>query len=253
MKRAEQVVLVTGAAQGIGLGVARRFLAEGARVVLADVSEQALEDTRTTLKKQFERFMTLRADVSCEDQVQFLIQRASERFGPVNVLVNNAGISPKHAGVKAPVRSMSSEEWSRVIDVNLKSAFLCTKLCLPGMIERKWGRIVNIASQAGRTRSDVAGAHYAASKAGMMALARTVGCEEGLSGVTVNSIAPGRIDTPMARVAGEQLNDEYKKRIPVGRLGTVDDIAAAALFLASDEAGFITGVTLDVNGGNFMI
>jgi 3-oxoacyl-[acyl-carrier protein] reductase len=116
-----------------------------------------------------------------------------------------------------------------------------------------WGRIVNIASQAGRTRTDIAGAHYAASKAGMMGLARTLAVEVGKDGITCNSIAPGRIETPMAAEAGAAVNAAYLTRIPVGRLGTPDDVAAAVAFLASDEAGFISGVTLDVNGGAFMI
>lgn len=253
MRRTEQVVLVTGAAQGIGYGVARRFLSEGAKVVLTDISHDRLESACAELAKNHSNVVGIASDVSDEAQVQQLIERAGEQFGPINVLVNNAGISPKHNGIKAPVRSMATQEWRQVLDVNLTSAFLCTKLCLPGMIAQGWGRIVNIASQAGRTRSDIAGAHYASSKAGMAALARTVGCEEGMNGVTVNSVAPGRIDTAMAQVAGEAINAEYKKRIPVGRLGTVDDIAAAVLFLASDDAGFITGVTLDVNGGNFMV
>jgi 3-oxoacyl-[acyl-carrier protein] reductase len=148
---------------------------------------------------------------------------------------------------------MSEEEWRKVLDINLTGAFLCSKACLPIMREKGWGRIINIASQAGRTRSDIAGAHYAASKAGMMGLARALAGELGMAGITVNSIAPGRIMTPMAQEAGEAANTAYLARIPVGRLGTPDDVAAAVAFLVSDEAGFISGITLDVNGGAFMI
>lgn len=248
-----RTVIVTGAARGIGLAIAGRFLREQARVVLSDTSAEGLEEALETLCAHSSRVRTVVADVSRDEDVAHLVERTRQHFGAVSVLVNNAGISPKHDGVKAPVAAMDVEEWKRVLDVNLTGAFRCTRACLPDMHAARWGRIVNIASQAGRTRSDIAGAHYAASKAGMMALARTVAGEAGTAGVTVNSVAPGRIDTPMAQAAGSAVNASYLQRIPVGRLGTVDDVAAAVAFLASDEAGFITGVTLDVNGGSFMI
>lgn len=249
----DRTVIVTGAARGIGLGIATRFLAEDANVVVCDTSVEALADAQERLQAHGRKLLALQADVSRDADVEQLLERTRQRFGPVAILVNNAGISPKHDGLKADVSRMDVEEWQRVMDVNLTGSFRCTKACLPDMVAARWGRIVNIASQAGRTRSDIAGAHYAASKAGMMALARTVAGEAGAAGVTVNSVAPGRIDTPMAQAAGAAVNAEYLKRIPVGRLGTVEDIAAAVAFLASDEAGFITGVTLDVNGGTFMV
>jgi 3-oxoacyl-[acyl-carrier protein] reductase len=249
----QRTVIVTGAARGIGLGIARRFLTEGANVVVCDSSVEALADAEEGLKAHSRQLLSLQADVSRDADVRQLLDRTRQRFGPVAILVNNAGISPKHDGVKAAVAGMDVEEWQRVMDINLTGAFRCTQACLPDMVAARWGRIVNIASQAGRTRSDIAGAHYAASKAGMMALARTVAGEAGAAGITANSVAPGRIDTPMAQAAGAAVNAEYLKRIPVGRLGTVEDIAAAVAFLASDEAGFITGVTLDVNGGTFMV
>lgn len=248
-----RTVIVTGAARGIGLAITQRFLQEEAQVVLCDTHEAGLQDVVRGMKPHSESVLPVVADISRDEDVRQLLDRTHQRFGPVSILVNNAGISPKHAGVKAPVAKMDMDEWRKVLDINLTGAFRCTQACLPDMRAGGWGRIVNIASQAGRTRSDIAGAHYAASKAGMMALARTVACEDGAAGITANSVAPGRIDTPMAQVAGAAINAEYLKRIPVGRLGTPDDVAAAVAFLASDEAGFITGVTLDVNGGSFMI
>lgn len=248
-----RTVIVTGAGRGIGRAIAERFLREGARVAVCDVNAEVLRDAQASLNAHADNLLFVRADVSRDEEVQHLLEATRERFGPVAILVNNAGISPKHNGVKAPVAQMDVEEWKQVLDVNLTGAFRCTRACLPDMQAAGWGRIVNIASQAGRTRSDIAGAHYAASKAGVMALARTVAGETGATGVTVNSVAPGRIDTPMAQAAGDTVNIEYLKRIPVGRLGTVDDVAAAVAFLASDDAGFITGVTLDVNGGSFMV
>ncbi|MDB6003002.1 MAG: hypothetical protein JWP52_4701 [Rhizobacter sp.] len=248
-----RVVIVTGAARGIGFGIAQRFLREGAKVVLADTQAAALDEAIAGLGEVASNALPVVCDISRSDDVARLVATAKERFGSVDILVNNAGISPKHQGVKAPIESMAEDEWRKVLDINLTGAFLCSRACLPHMKAKGWGRIVNIASQAGRTRSDIAGAHYAASKAGMMGLARTLAGENGKDGITCNSIAPGRIETPMAAEAGAAVNAAYLTRIPVGRLGTTDDVAAAVAFLASDEAGFISGITLDVNGGSFMI
>jgi 3-oxoacyl-[acyl-carrier protein] reductase len=248
-----RVVVVTGAGRGIGLSIARRFLLEGAKVILGDTQSDALDEAIHSLGALGATAQAVLCDVSRTDDVERMIATTEKHFGRVSILVNNAGISPKHSGLKAPVETMDEAEWRKVLDVNLTGAFLCSRACLPHMKANGWGRIVNIASQAGRTRTDIAGAHYAASKAGMMGLARTLAVEVGKDGITCNSIAPGRIETPMAAEAGAAVNAAYLTRIPVGRLGTPDDVAAAVAFLASDEAGFISGVTLDVNGGAFMI
>lgn len=253
MRFSGHVVVVTGAGRGIGLGIARRFLHEGASVMLADTQADTLATAMQELGALAASARPELCDVSRADDVARLFASAERHFGGVSILVNNAGISPKHGGLKAPVESMAEDEWRQVLDVNLTGAFLCSRACLPSMKTRGWGRIVNIGSQAGRTRTDIAGAHYAASKAGMMGLARTLAVEAGKDGITCNSIAPGRIETPMAAEAGAAVNAAYLTRIPVGRLGTPDDVAAAVAFLASEEAGFISGVTLDVNGGAFMI
>jgi len=245
--------LVTGAARGIGLGIAQRLLREGADVALADRDPAALKEALEQLPSGGGRAFTVACDVAREEDVHKMVEQVTAAFGGIDILVNNAGISPKHGGRKATVMEMAVQEWRGVLDVNLTGALLCARACLPGMIERRWGRIVHIASQAGRTRSEISGAHYGASKAGLASLARTLACEVGELGITANSVAPGRIDTPMAQTVSAEVNERYRAGIPVRRFGTPDDVAAAVSYLASDHAGFVTGVTLDVNGGAFMI
>lgn len=229
-----RIALVTGAAQGIGAAIAERLARDGMQVVLADVLDR-VEDTAAGLAAEGLACTAVRVDL-----------------GRIDVVVNNAGISPKHDGKRAPIDETSLEEWQAVIDINLTACFLIVKAALPSMKANRWGRIVNMASQAGRTRSQVAGSHYSASKAGLIGFTRTLAGEVGPFGITANCIAPGRIDTPMASEAGSEVNARYVGTIPVGRIGTPDDIGAAVAYLASEEAGFVTGVCLDVNGGHFM-
>jgi 3-oxoacyl-[acyl-carrier protein] reductase len=245
------VALVTGAARGIGLGIAERLARDGAHVVIADVLPEAGEGA-AELARQGLSAQAMVGDVSDEAWTRDVAARLAAEHGGVDMLVNNAGISPKRDGRKVLVRDMALAEWNAVMAVNLTGAFLLCRECVPGMQERGWGRVVNISSQAGRTRTDIAGAAYAASKAGLIGFSRVLASEVGTSGVTVNCIAPGRIESPMQAVAGEAATRDYVSRIPVGRIGTAADIAATVAFLASEEAGFITGATIDVNGGFFM-
>ncbi|WP_342641757.1 SDR family NAD(P)-dependent oxidoreductase [Rhodoligotrophos ferricapiens] len=246
-----RVALVTGAARGIGLSIAERLAKEGACTVLVDVIAE-LDQAVSRLRSAGLNVHAARTDISREDEVKALVADVVARHGSLDILVNNAGISPKHDGRKALVEDTALDEWQAVLAVNLTGPFLLCRHAVPLMRKRGWGRIINMSSQAGRTRSQIAGSHYAASKAGLIGFSRTLAAEVGPAGITVNCIAPGRIETPMAAMAGADVNRAYVTQIPVARIGTPDDIAAAVAFLASDEAGFITGATIDVNGGHFM-
>jgi 3-oxoacyl-[acyl-carrier protein] reductase len=181
--------------------------------------------------------------------VAALVSDARAHFGSVDILVNNAGISPKHNGGKLSTVETPLDEWREVMRINLRGPFLLARACVPLMQERGWGRIVSISSLAGRTGSRFPSTSYAASKAGVIGLSRVLAEEVGRDGITVNCVAPGRIVTPMSNESGADVQREYAAKVPVGRLGLPEDIAAAVAFLASDAASNITGATLDVNGG----
>ncbi|TCZ53597.1 SDR family oxidoreductase [Roseicella aquatilis] len=248
----DRVALVTGAARGIGAGIAAKLAAQGHPVVLADVIEE-VEATAAALRAQGHEARAIRLDVAEEAAVAALPIALGEWWARLGIVVNNAGISPKGPDGRARrVRDMPAEEWRRVLAVNLTGAFLVSQACLPPLRARRWGRIIMLTSQAARAKSQIAGAHYAAAKTGLMGFARSLAVECGPDGITVNSIAPGRIDTPMARGTTEAANAAFLTQIPLGRLGTPEDVAEVAAFLASDAAGYLTGATIDVGGGSFM-
>lgn len=248
MMTQQRAALVTGAARGIGADIAQRLTDEGCRVILLDV----LPEVARTAELIGSGASSAVLDLSDLAVIEPFMTELLAREGPVDILVNNAGISPKHDGKRAPVSETALSEWQSVMDVNLNAAFLMCKAVLPAMQARGWGRIINMSSQAARTRSTVAGSHYAASKAGLIAFSRTLAGEVGHDGITVNCIAPGRIDTPMAATAGADVNTAYVKTIPVGRIGTPEDVAQAVAYFAAEATGFVTGTVMDVNGGHFM-
>jgi len=244
---ADRVALITGAARGIGAACAAKLAANGHPVVLADVIPEV-----EAMAARLPGARAIRLDVADPAAVAGLPQALGEWWDRLGVVVNNAGISPKLEGRARPIRDMPLEEWSRVLAVNLTGAFLVSQACIPPLRARRWGRIVMMTSQAARAKSQIAGAHYAASKTGLMGFARSLAVELGPDGITVNSVAPGRIDTPMAQGAAAGVNDAFLAQVPLRRVGTPGDVAEVVAFLASDAAGYLSGATLDVGGGSFM-
>jgi 3-oxoacyl-[acyl-carrier protein] reductase len=239
-----RVAVVTGAGQGIGRAVATRLTADGMRVALFDVVHDTVEDAARSLNS-----LGVQVDVSRPDEVQRAFAQVAAELGPVDVVANVAGIY----GDPAPVRDQSLDNWRRVLAVNLDGTFLCAQAGLKGMMERGWGRIVNVASgQAIRPRPFVG--PYAASKAAVIGFSKALALEVARYGVTVNVIMPGVSDTAMPRQHGsEQRLREQARRNPMGRIGRPEDMANAISFLASDDAAYITGQTLAINGGQIQL
>ena len=245
----DKVAIVTGGASGIGAATARALAREGARVVAMDMNPSGLSQMETEMKKEGYAFLCIAGDVSQEAAVKSLMDQTVSRFGGIDLLVNNAGISPKHQGKKANLWEMPIAEWDKVMAVNIRGVFLCCHYAVPRMIERGGGAIVNISSMAAKMGSAVTGCHYVISKAGVIGLTKILAREVAGYGIRVNGVAPGRIDTPMIRDVPPEVNEQYLKTIPLKRLGKAEDVADGILFLLSDAASYNTGVILDINGG----
>lgn len=239
--------LVTGAGRGIGQAIALAFAREGASVAVLDRTSESSQETLAGLRQLGATAEAVSADVADEGSVTAAIAAADAALGGIDVIVNNAGID-----TTSRVVDMPTEMWDEMIAVNLRSVFLCTRAVLPGMIARRWGRVISISSQlAHKGAADMA--HYAAAKAGVIGFTRSLAYEVAKDGITVNAICPGPVDTALYRGIPEDWRRRKMAEMPIGRAGTVDEIAPTAVLLASDDGAFYVGATLNPNGGDVMI
>ncbi len=241
-----EIALVTGASRGIGQAIARELGALGATVIGTATSEAGAEAIGADLAAAGHSGRGMRLDVTDPDSVQAVVSAIGEAFGPVTILVNNAGITRDNLLMR-----MKDEEWAAVLDTDLSSVYRVSKACLRGMMKQRKGRIINISSVVG-TMGNAGQTNYAAAKAGMGGFARSLAREVGSRGITVNTVAPGFIDTDMTRALPEAQREALLAQIPLGRLGDPVEVARVVAFLASPAAAYITGETIHVNGGMFM-
>ena len=237
-----KVAIVTGSSRGIGKAIALKLADAGASVVVTGHIEDA-EPVAKEIRAKGRQSLAVRASVTSAADIEKLVDATLSTFGRVDILVNNAGITRDQLVLK-----MSEDDWDAVLDTNLKSVFLCTRAVLRPMLKQRWGRIINISSVIGLI-GNPGQANYAASKAGIIGFTRTIAKEVGSRGITANVIAPGFIETRMTQAMNQAQRQELMKRIPLGSLGTPEDVAEAAAFLASDGARYITGQVLEVDGG----
>ncbi|MBQ1612973.1 MAG: 3-oxoacyl-[Alphaproteobacteria bacterium] len=240
----DKVALITGANGGLGDKIARTLHAQGATLALTDRRTDNMEKLKSELGSNVEYFV---ADLTNADSISQLVKDVEEKFGRIDILVNNAGLTKDNLFIR-----MSDEDWQLVLDVNLTAGFKLAKAAVRGMMKRRFGRIIGIASVVGVT-GNAGQANYSASKAGMIAMNKCLAQEVGSRGITVNSIAPGFIRTPMTDVLPDDVKAALLAKIPEAKLGEAQDIANVVAFLASDEAQYITGQTININGGMAMI
>jgi len=241
-----QVAVVTGASRGIGRAIALKLAEAGASVVVTATTQQGAEKTAAEITAAGGKALAVKVDVSVATEVEGLFKEAVGAFGKLDILVNNAGITKDGLLLR-----MKEADWDAVLDVNLKGSFNCTREAAKIMTKARYGRIVNVSSVVGEM-GNPGQANYCASKAGMIGLTKSVARELARRNVTVNAVAPGFIETDMTNELSEKTKESLQEQIPMGRLGSADDIAGAVLFLVSDAAGYITGHVLSVNGGMYM-
>ncbi len=244
MDLSDRVAIVTGSGRGIGATIALKLAEVGANVVINDVGDmEPAEDVAEEIKKMGRQSLVVSADVSQSEEVARMVETVISNYGKVDILVNNAGITRDQL-----IMRMSDDDWDQVLGVNLKSVFLCTRAVLRPMMKQRWGRIVSIASIVGLI-GNAGQANYASAKAGIIGFTHTVAKEVGSRGITANAVAPGFIDTPMTQHLPEERRQSMADQILLGYLGTPRDVAEAVAFLASEEARYITGQVLTVDGG----
>ena len=239
-----KTVLLTGATGGIGRAIAKTLHTQGANLVLTDINLEALEAFRTELG---DRVAVFAGDITNPDDVKSLLNFSKEHFENIDILINNAGITKDTLSMR-----MTDEMWDKVLSVNLTAGFRLTREILPQMMKKRWGRIISMASIVG-VIGNLGQANYAASKAGLIAMSKSIAGEVAGRGITTNCIAPGFIATPMTENLPDNVKQAMLDRIPMKRMGTPQDIANVVAFLASDESAYITGQTINVNGGMLML
>ena len=247
MKLKDRVAIVTGAARGIGKAIVLALVREGARVAILDIDEGSLEALKNEIERREGEALTISCNVAKSGEVSEVVKRIFRTFGRIDILVNNAGIIRR-----GTIETVTEEEWDRVIEVNLKGTFLCCKSVAGIMKSQGYGKIVNVSSIAGKMGDITSAPGYGPSKAGVDALTKTLARQLAPYHVNVNAVSPHAIETEMSAQWSEERRREIIASIPLGRLGKPEDVAEAVLFLASDEASFITGEILDVNGGALM-
>ncbi len=245
MDLSNKVAIVTGSARGIGRAIALKLAEAGANIVVNDIAAAAdsLEGVAAEIRALNRQALVVTADVSSSEDVARLIETAAGHFGRIDILVNNAGVTRDQILMR-----MSDEDWDTVLNIDLKSAFLCTRSVLRHMVRQRWGRIISISSVVGII-GNAGQANYASAKAGVIGLTKSIAKEVGSRGITANAIAPGFIETRMTEHLDEKQRQAILQRIPLGSIGTPRDVAEAVAFLASEEARYITGQVLNVDGG----
>lgn len=243
----QKIAIVTGAGQGIGRAIAIALAQNGSVPVIVDVNADNASKVAEEITSLNVPAVSLKADVSQVPEIENMVKQVVDKFGTVDVLVNNAGIL--HA---TQIEAITEEEWDRMMAVNLKSVFFASQQVLPYMKKKRWGRIINMSSLAGRMGGYGNGVGYAATKAGIIGLSMSMARRVAPFNITVNAIAPGTTESEILKNFTPERIEELKKMVPLGRLGKPEDIAALCAFLATEQAGFITGAVIDINGGMFM-
>jgi 3-oxoacyl-[acyl-carrier protein] reductase len=241
-----QIALVTGASRGIGRAIALALSARGAKVCLCSRNRESLEEVQEEISKQNGQAVVATMDIRDSQNVAKTIKGILEETSRIDILVNNAG----HRNDKLLVRT-GEADWQEVLETNLSGTFFCMRQVIPAMLRKRYGRVVNITSVVGFT-GNVGQANYAAAKAGIVGLTKTAAREYATRGITVNAVAPGFIETAMASSLEEKYREQIRQHIPMGRLGTPEEVAGTVAFLASPEAGYITGQVLHINGGLYV-
>jgi 3-oxoacyl-[acyl-carrier protein] reductase len=253
MRHADRVVLVTGGSGGIGAAIVERYVAEGASVGIVDFNVEAGERQAAAWRAKGCSVHFAAADVADYASCERAQREIESALGSIDILINNAGISPKHEGKPAPIHQMDPAEWRRVVGVNLDGAFNFSRLLAGGMILRHYGRIVSMSSVAGKSYlGDIVGCHYSATKAALIGFTRHLAGELGPHGITVNAMAPGRIATPLVRTVSDAANNAVVDVTPLRRLGEPSEVADVCCYLTSPDAAFVTGQVIDVAGGWLM-